>query len=60
MKEDSIPSKSPINFPRWKPAPLDPDMKAFLDEVIIPSLIKEALAGIRDQGIECDRSTEVA
>jgi hypothetical protein len=32
-----------IRFPRREPVQLDADLKAFLDEVIIPTLIREAL-----------------
>jgi hypothetical protein len=32
-----------IGFPQREPVQMDADLKAFLDEVIIPTLIREAL-----------------
>ena len=32
-----------VRFPRREPVQLDADLKAFLDEVVIPTLIREAL-----------------
>jgi hypothetical protein len=35
-----------ISFAKRKPVPIEPELKKFLDECVIPMLIREALAEI--------------
>jgi len=44
-----------VRFPRREPVQLDVDLKAFLDEVIIPALIREALEEMKaENSVELD------
>lgn len=49
-----------VRFPRRQPVQLDADLKAFLDEVVIPMLIREAVEDIgRENLVELEaRSVE--
>ncbi len=40
-----------VRFPRREPVQLDADLKAFLDEVVIPILIREAVEDIRRENL---------
>jgi len=40
-----------VRFPRREPVQLDADLKAFLDEVVIPMLIREAVEDIRRENL---------
>jgi hypothetical protein len=40
-----------IRFPRREPVQMDADLKAFLDDVVIPTLIREALEEIKAENL---------
>jgi hypothetical protein len=40
-----------VRFPRRESVQLDSDLKAFLDEVVIPMLIREAVEDIRRENL---------
>lgn len=40
-----------VRFPRREPVQLGADLKAFLDEVVIPILIREAVEDIRRENL---------
>jgi hypothetical protein len=40
-----------VRFPRREPVQLDADLKAFLDEVVIPTLIREAVEDMRRENL---------
>lgn len=45
------PRESLLRFPRREPVQLEPSLKAFLDDVIIPTLIREAMEEIRKENL---------
>jgi len=40
-----------VRFPQREPVQMDADLKAFLDEVVIPMLIREAVEEIRRENL---------
>jgi hypothetical protein len=57
-----------LSFAARKSVPIEPELKAFLDECVIPLLIREALAEFSKKtletqpktGADCDRMSDVA
>ena len=45
------PQETLVRFPRREPVQLDADLKAFLDEVIIPTLIRDALEEMKSENL---------
>jgi hypothetical protein len=49
--QPGISQETVIEFPRREPVQLDADLKAFLDEVIIPGLIREAMEELHQENL---------
>lgn len=45
------PRESLLRFARREPVQLDPDLKAFLDDVIVPTLIRQAMEEIQNENL---------
>jgi hypothetical protein len=49
-----------VLFSKREPIQIDPELKDFLDEAVIPSLIREALAEIKSEKTLAPESSSVA